>query len=107
MSILTATSLEIISAIETQYRKIVGYEWKRHSSGGEIPPSAVQNVPSAVAADIDPDGMQEAYRDNNLTLCHMDDNDGLDSGRYQKSWNWGGIIYWAAREGQGQIGWPE
>ncbi len=37
----------------------------------------------------------------------MDDNDRVGSGQYQRSWNWRGIIYWAVREGQGQIGWPE
>ncbi len=35
----------------TGYKEIVDYEWKRHSSGGEIPPSTVQNLPGAVAAD--------------------------------------------------------
>jgi len=90
----------------TGHREIVGYEWKRNSSGGEIPPSAVQNLPGAVAADTNNDGTPDAYWDNNLTLRRMDDNDRVDSGQYQRSWNWGGIIYWAVREGQGQIGWP-
>jgi hypothetical protein len=41
-----------------------------------------------------------------LTLRRMDDNNRVDNPQYQRSWNWGGIIYWAVREGQGQIGWP-
>lgn len=40
----------------TGHREIVGYEWKRHSRGGELPPSAVQNLPGAIAADISKDG---------------------------------------------------
>lgn len=85
---------------------VVGYEWKRQSSGGEIPPSAVQNLPAAVMADLNQDGTPDAYWDNDLTLRRMDDNNRVDSPRYQRSWNWNGIIYWAVREGQGQIGWP-
>jgi hypothetical protein len=90
----------------TGHREIVGYEWKRQSSGGEIPPSAVKDLPAALIADINNDGTPDAYWDNNLTLRRMDDNNRVDSPRYQRSWNWGGIIYWAVREGQGQIGWP-
>ena len=89
------------------HKETVGYEWKGHSSGGEIPPSAVQNLPGAVMADINGDGTPDAYWDNNLTLRRMDDNNRVDNGQYQRSWNWGGIIYWAVREGQGQIGWPD
>ncbi len=29
----------------------------------------------------------------------------MNNMRYQRSWSWGGIIYWAVREGQCQIGW--
>ena len=90
----------------TGHRDIVGYEWKRKSSGGEIPPSVVQDMPAALMADINNDGTPDAYWDNNLTLRRMDDNNRGDSPRYQRSWNWGGFIYWAVREGQGQIGWP-
>ena len=90
----------------TGHHDIVGYDWKHHSSGGEIPPSAVQNLPAAIMADINNDGTPDAYWDNNLTLRRMDDNNRVDNPQYQRSWNWGGIIYWAVREGQGQIGWP-
>ncbi len=87
-------------------REIVGYEWRRNSSGGEIPPTAVQNLPVSVMADTNNDGMPDAYWDRNLTLRRMDDNNRVDNPQYQRSWNWGGLIYWAVREGQGQIGWP-
>lgn len=90
----------------TGHRGITGYEWQNHSSGGEIPPSAVANLPAALMADINNDGAPDAYWDNNLTLRRMDEAGSVNSPQYQRSWNWGGIIYWAVREGQGQIGWP-
>ena len=90
----------------TGHRGITGYEWRNRSSGGEIPPSAVANLPAARAADINNDGKQDAYWDTNLTLRRMDDTGSIGNPQYQRSWNWGGLIYWAVREGQGQIGWP-
>jgi len=90
----------------TGHRGITGYEWKTHSSAGEIPPSAVANLPAARMADINNDGTPDAYWDTNLTLRRMDDAGSISNPQYQRSWNWGGIIYWAVREGQGQIGWP-
>ena len=90
----------------TGHKVVVDYEWRRHSSGGEIPPLAVQNVPSSSLADINGDGIPEAFWNNNLTMRRMDNNNSVSNPRYQRSWNWGGIIYWAVREGQGQIGWP-
>ena len=90
----------------TGHREITGYEWQPRSSGGEIPPSAVANLPGAVAADLNGDGAADAYWDNNLTLRRMDDAGSVDNPTYRRSWNWGGAIYWAVREGQGQIGWP-
>ncbi|PWB78213.1 MAG: hypothetical protein C3F07_00105 [Anaerolineales bacterium] len=91
----------------TGHKVVVGYEWKRHSSGGEIPPLAVQNVPPSRLADINGDGIPEAFWNTNLTIRRMDEGDSVNNPRYLRSWNWGGIIYWAVREGQGQIGWPE
>lgn len=88
------------------HRGITGYEWRNHSSGGEIPPSAVANLPAALMADVNNDGTPDAYWDNNLTLRRMDDAGSISNPQYQRSWNWGGTIYWAVREGQGQIGWP-
>jgi len=90
----------------TGHKVIVGYEWKRHSSGGEIPPLAVQNVPPSRLADINGDGIPDAFWNNNLTMRRMDNSNSVNNPQYQRSWNWGGIIYWAVREGQGQIGWP-
>jgi len=90
----------------TGHKEITGYEWKNNSSGGEIPPSAVANLPAALMVDVNNDGTPDAYWDNNLTLRRMDESGSVSSPQYQRSWNWGGIIYWAVREGQGQIGWP-
>jgi len=90
----------------TGHKEVVGYEWRRQSSGGEIPPTAVQGLPASVMADLNNDGTPDAYWDNNLTLRRMDDSGSVNNPRYQRSWNWGGTIYWAVREGQGQIGWP-
>ncbi len=90
----------------TGHKETVGYEWKRHSSGGEIPPSEVKDLPAGLMADLNGDGKPDAYWDNNLTLRRMNGNNRVDDPKYQRSWNWGGIIYWAVREGQGQIGWP-
>ncbi len=90
----------------TGHKEVVGYKWARHSQGGEIPPTAVQNLPAALMADVNNDGTPDAYWDNNLTLRRMDDSNSVSNPKYQRSWNWGGIIYWAVREGQGQIGWP-
>jgi hypothetical protein len=90
----------------TGHKEVVGYEWRRGSSGGEIPPTAVQGLPASVMADLNNDGTPDAYWDNNLTLRRMDDSGSVNNPRYQRSWNWGGTIYWAVREGQGQIGWP-
>jgi hypothetical protein len=88
------------------HREITSHGWKHHSSGGEIPPSAVANLPAALMADVNNDGIPDAYWDNNLTLRRMDGSGSVSNPQYQRSWNWGGIIYWAVREGQGQIGWP-
>lgn len=90
----------------TGHKEITGYKWQPRSSGGDIPPSAVANLPGSVAADLNGDGVADAYWDTNLTLRRMDDSGSVDNPTYRRSWNWGGAIYWAVREGQGQIGWP-
>lgn len=90
----------------TGHTEVVDYEWRRHSSGGEIPPGDVKDLPAALKADLNNDGTPDAYWDNNLTLRRMNNSDRVNDPRFQRSWNWGGLIYWAVREGQGQIGWP-
>ncbi len=90
----------------TGHKQVVGHEWRRHSSSGEIPPSEVANLPASLAADLNGDGTPDAYWNRNLTLRRMDDANRVDNPTYRRSWNWGGAIYWGVREGQGQIGWP-
>jgi len=81
---------------------LVGYEWQGRGDGGELPPYI---IPMS-GADINGDGIPEAYWGSNVTLRRMDDNNRIDNPLWQRTWNWGGEIYWGVREGQGQIGWP-
>lgn len=37
---------------------------------------------------------------SNSKISRMDDNNRVDNPAYRRSWNWGGVIYWAVREGQ-------
>jgi len=82
------------------------YTWDPHNQGGEILPSQVQGLPPSLAADLDGNGVPDAYWNNNLTLRRMDDYDRVGTSAWGRSWNWGGTIYWGVREGQAQIGWP-
>jgi hypothetical protein len=91
---------------DTGHRTVTGYEWRRHVSGGEIAPASVANLPLSIAADLNGDGVMDAYWNRNLTLRRMDNADRVENPTYRRSWNWGGTIYWGVREGQGQIGWP-
>ena len=69
-------------------------------------PASVANLPMSIGADLNNDGVMDSYWNRNLTLRRMDDGGSVDNPTYRRSWNWGGTIYWAVREGQGQIGWP-
>lgn len=82
------------------------YKWKNHSLNGEILPSMVVGLPEAIAADLNNDGTPDAYWNYNVTIRRMDGNNRPYGHPWERSWNWGGLIYWAVREGQGQIGWP-
>jgi len=66
----------------------------------------VQGLPPSLAADLDGNGVPDAYWNSNLTLRRMDDYDRVGTPLWGRSWNWGGTIYWGVREGQAQIGWP-
>jgi hypothetical protein len=88
--------------IESCERVLVGYEWQGRGDGGELPPYI---VPTS-GADINGDGIPEAYWGSNVTVRRMDDNNRIDNPLWRRTWNWGGRIYWGVREGQGQIGWP-
>jgi hypothetical protein len=36
----------------------------------------------------------------------MDEAGQVDNPAWAAAWNWGGAVFWAVREGQGQIGRP-
>jgi hypothetical protein len=55
-------------------------------------------------AELNDDGTPDAYWDNTLTFRRMNNGNHLDDLQYQQSWNRSELIYWAVREGQGQIG---
>jgi len=80
--------------------------WRTRSLGGEITPEMVQGLPSGWAVDLNGDGVLDAFWNRNLTLRRMDDANSAHNPQWARSWNWDGTIYWAVREGQGQIGWP-
>lgn len=82
------------------------YEWDRRGQGGEITPEMVIGLPPGMAADLDGDGSPDAYWNSRVTIRRMDDAGRIDNPLWQASWSWGGAVYWAVREGQGQIGWP-
>ena len=82
------------------------YEWDGRSDGGEILPRMIAGLPPNLAADLNGDGVPDAYWNHNLTIRRMDDGNRVDNPEWAASWNWGGAIYWAVREGQGQVGWP-
>ncbi|MDP2976909.1 MAG: DoxX family protein [Anaerolineales bacterium] len=63
----------------------------------------IKNPPAATCGRIEI--FQEADMSNSK-INRMDDNNRVDNSAYRRSWNWGGVIYWAVREGQEQIGWP-
>jgi len=82
------------------------YRWRHRSETQEIPPSVVQGLPAGMAVDMNGDGVPDAYWNSNLTVRRMDENNSVYNPRWERSWNWGGAIYWGVREGQGEIGWP-
>jgi hypothetical protein len=82
------------------------YEWDRRSDGGEITPNLVSGLPPNLAADLNGDGVPDAFWNHQVTIRRMDEVGRVDNPQWAGSWNWGGAVYWAVREGQGQVGWP-
>lgn len=82
------------------------YGWDPHGMGGEITPQMVVGLPAGMAADLDGDGSPDAYWNRKVTVRRMDNANRIDNAAWSGSWNWGGAVYWAVREGQGQIEWP-
>jgi hypothetical protein len=82
------------------------YAWDGRSDGGEITPRMVPGLPSNLAADLNGDGVHDAFWNHQVTIRRMDEGGRVDNAQWAASWNWGGAVYWAVREGQGQVGWP-
>lgn len=81
-------------------------EWQDRGQGGEITPQMVIGLPAGLAADLDGDGVAEAFWNRNVLVRRMDDANRVDNPQWQASWSWAGSVYWAVREGQAQVGWP-
>lgn len=82
--------------------------WKRHSQTVPIPPTAANvNLPANLLADLNGDGVPDAYWGRTTFVRRMDDAGNVDNPDWAHSYSWPGPFwYWAAREAQGQIGWP-
>jgi hypothetical protein len=84
------------------------WAWKRHSQTVPIPPTAANvNLPANFLADLNGDGVPDAYWGHTTFVRRMDDAGNVDNPEWAHSYSWPGPYwYWAAREAQGQIGWP-
>jgi hypothetical protein len=76
------------------------YSWDGKSKSGEILPSQVANLPPAMNGG-------SVFNDYSVVIQRMDDNGSTSNPKYAHRYSWGSIFYWACREGQGQVGWPE
>ena len=93
-----------------EYGNFTGHRewgWENRSSGGEIPPSAVRDLPASMMADLDRNGAPDAYLDRQVQIRRMDNANRIDDPLWVRSYFWGSVFYWGVREGQGQIGWQE
>ncbi|NPV87866.1 MAG: hypothetical protein HPY45_17855 [Anaerolineae bacterium] len=89
------------------HEELVDEYWEHHVTGGPIHPLAVQ-VASSLRADLNGDGSPEGYWNySGLNIRRMNDANRVTDPVWRRTWNWGGKIYWAVREGQGQIGWVD
>ncbi len=81
--------------------------WKRSSKTTAITPEmALNDVPASMLADLNGDGTPDAYWGRLSFIRRMDDNGNVNNPEWAHSYSWGPVWYWAAREAQGQIGWP-
>jgi len=95
-----------LAAEDGHWEVVTYHEWQARQRGGEVQPAAVQGLPVQLTADLNQDGIPDAFWDDNVTLRRMDEAGRVDDPQWAASWNWGGTVYWAVREAQGQIGWP-
>lgn len=80
--------------------------WVDRSRSGEITPQMVADLPDVMAADLDGDGVPDAYWNRRVTVRRMDAQNRIDHPDWAGTWQWGGSVFWGVREGQGQIAWP-
>ena len=81
--------------------------WKRGSKTTVITPDmAINQVPAGMLADLNGDGKPDAYWGRLSFIRRMDDAGNVNNPEWAHSYSWGPVWYWAAREAQGQIGWP-
>ena len=81
--------------------------WKRHSETVAITPQMAANqIPINQLADLNGDGVFDAYWGRLSFIRRMDDSGNVNNPEWAHSYSWGPVWYWAAREAQGQIGWP-
>ena len=59
-----------------------------------------------MAADLNGDGVPDAYWDRHVQIRRMDDANRIDNPLYAHTYSWGDIFFYGVREGQGQVGWP-
>jgi hypothetical protein len=74
-------------------------QWNSKSNSGEIPPSAVADLPASINGG-------SVYNDYSVVIRRMDENGSTSNPQYAHQYSWGSIYYWACREGEGQEGWP-
>jgi hypothetical protein len=81
--------------------------WKRYSQTTPIPPTAARvDAPASLLADLNGDGVPDAYWGRLSFIRRMDDAGSVTNPQWAHSYSWGAWWYWAVREAQGQIGWP-
>jgi len=81
--------------------------WYRRSQTVPVPPTAARvDAPASLLADLNGDGVPDAYWGRLSFIRRMDDAGSVNNPEWAHSYSWGAWWYWAVREGQGQIGWP-
>lgn len=81
--------------------------WEHNSQTVPIPPTAARvDLPPSRLADLNGDGVPDAYWGGTSTVRRMDDAGRVDNPEWAHTYSWGYWWYWGVREAQGQIGWP-
>lgn len=97
----------VISWQEWEYDPLIqDFGWIGHSHEVEILPSDVPGLAPEETADLDGDGVGDAFWGNGVVVLRMNDANDVDDPVYAHSYSWGSVFYWANREGQGQISFP-